>query len=134
MLTLVAGPGVVWKPAFGSWGLLQPERINAYAQAVIRTLQADEHQRGCLMQERVMKGDLAYQSSVPKLKPVKRITFLKCERFDVMSVRRWREKLLVRGYPAPATLRAQRSFAGAERWLAWRSTAVGRMTSWAISA
>jgi hypothetical protein len=26
--------------------LLQPERINAYAQAVIRTLQTDEHQRG----------------------------------------------------------------------------------------
>ncbi|MDD5306018.1 MAG: hypothetical protein PHU25_01735 [Deltaproteobacteria bacterium] len=34
--------------------LLQPERINAYAQAVIRTLQADEHQRGCLMVERVL--------------------------------------------------------------------------------
>jgi hypothetical protein len=30
--------------------LLQPGRINAYAQAVIRTLQADEHQRGCLIQ------------------------------------------------------------------------------------
>ena len=27
-------------------------------QAVIRTLQADEHQRGCLMEERVLKGDL----------------------------------------------------------------------------
>ena len=27
-------------------GVLQPERINAYAQAVIRTLQTDEHQRG----------------------------------------------------------------------------------------
>ncbi len=35
---------------------LQPERINAYAQAVIRTLQADEHQRGCLMEERVFAG------------------------------------------------------------------------------
>jgi hypothetical protein len=41
---------VVWELAFGSWVLLQPERINAYAQAVIRTLQADEHQRGCLME------------------------------------------------------------------------------------
>jgi len=48
VLTLLAGPGVVWELAFGSWVLLQPERINAYAQAVIRTLQADEHQRGCL--------------------------------------------------------------------------------------
>ena len=44
--------------AIGSWVLLQPERINAYAQAVIRTLQADERQRGCLMEERVLKGDL----------------------------------------------------------------------------
>jgi len=47
--------------------LLQPERINAYAQAVIRTLQADEHQRGCLMEERVLKGDLMYESSVERL-------------------------------------------------------------------
>jgi len=47
--------------------LPQPERINACAQAVIRTLQADEHQRGCLMEERVLKGDLAYESSMPRL-------------------------------------------------------------------
>ena len=46
--------------------LLQPERINAYAQPVIRTLQADEPQRGCLMEERVLKGDLAYPSSMPR--------------------------------------------------------------------
>ena len=67
VLTLLAGPGVVWELAFGSWVLLQPERINAYAQAVIRTLQEDEHQRGCLMEERVLKGDLAYESSMPRL-------------------------------------------------------------------
>jgi small GTP-binding protein len=68
VLTLLAGPGVVWELAFGSWVLLQPERINAYAQAVIRTLQADEHQRGCLMEERVLKGDLLYESSIERLK------------------------------------------------------------------
>lgn len=67
VLTLLAGPGVVWELAFGSWVLLQPERINAYAQAVIRTLQADEHQRGCLMEERVLKGDLMYESSMERL-------------------------------------------------------------------
>lgn len=67
VLTLLAGPGVVWELAFGSWILLQPERINAYAQAVIRTLQADEHQRGCVMEERVLKGDLSYESSMPRL-------------------------------------------------------------------
>ena len=38
--------------AFGSWVLLQPERINAYEQAVIQTLQTDEYQRGCLMEDR----------------------------------------------------------------------------------
>ena len=67
VLTLLAGPGVVWELAFGSWLLLQPERINAYAQAVIRTLQTDEHQRGCLMEERVLKGDLKYESSMLRL-------------------------------------------------------------------
>jgi small GTP-binding protein len=67
VLTLLAGPGVVLELAFGSWVLLQPERINAYAQAVIRTLQADEHQRGCLMEERVLKGDLMYESSMTRL-------------------------------------------------------------------
>ena len=67
MLTLLAGTGVVWVLAFGSWVLLQPERINAYAQAVIRTLQADEHQRGCLMEERVLKGNLVYESSMTRL-------------------------------------------------------------------
>ena len=67
MLTLLAGPGVVWELAFGSWVLLQPDRMNAYAQAVIRTLQVDEHQLACLM-ERVLKGDLAYESSMPRLK------------------------------------------------------------------
>jgi small GTP-binding protein len=67
VLTLLTGPGVAWELTFGSWVLLQPERINAYAQAVIRTLQGDEHQRGCLMEERVLKGDLAYESSTPRL-------------------------------------------------------------------
>jgi hypothetical protein len=43
VLTLLAGPGVVWDLAFGRWVLLQPERIDAHAQAVIRALQADEH-------------------------------------------------------------------------------------------
>jgi len=39
----------------------------ARVQAVIRTLQADEHQGGCLMEDRVLKGDLAYESSMPRL-------------------------------------------------------------------
>jgi hypothetical protein len=67
VLTLLAAPGVVWELAFDSRVLLQPERISACAQAVIRTLQADEHQGGCLLEERVLKGDLVYESSMPRL-------------------------------------------------------------------
>ena len=66
---LLAGPGVVWELAFGSWVLLQPERINAYAQAVIQTLRADEFERGCLPEERVLSGNLAYHSSMQRLEP-----------------------------------------------------------------
>ncbi len=37
VLTLLAGPGVVWELAFSSWVPLQPERINAYARALNQT-------------------------------------------------------------------------------------------------
>jgi len=67
VLTLLAGPGVVWELKFGSWVLLQPGRINAYAQAVIQTMREDEHERGCLSEERVLKGFLTYRSSMPRL-------------------------------------------------------------------
>ena len=64
---LLSGPGVVWELKFGSWVLLQPERINAYAQAVIQTMREDEHERGCLPEERVLHGDLTYHSSMDRL-------------------------------------------------------------------
>lgn len=67
VVSLLAGPGVVWELKFGSWVLLQPERINAYAQAVIQTMRADEHERGCLPEERVLNGDLKYHSSMARL-------------------------------------------------------------------
>ena len=47
--------------------LLQPERGNAYAQGVIQTLRADEHERGAIAEERVLSGELAYQSSMQRL-------------------------------------------------------------------
>ena len=92
VLTLLASPGVVWELTFGSWVLLQPERINAYAQAVIRALQADKHQRGCLMEERVLKGDLAYESSLPRLASDE-------ERFVLLAMH---QTLVERGFPSPA--------------------------------
>jgi hypothetical protein len=64
---LLAGPGVVWELKFGHWVLLQPERINAYAQAVIQTLREDQHERGCLSEQRVLDGDLTYHSSIERL-------------------------------------------------------------------
>ena len=67
VIGLLAGPGVVWELKFGSWVLLQPERINAYAQAVIQTMREDEYDRGCIAEERVLQGDLTYRSSVPRL-------------------------------------------------------------------
>ncbi len=67
VLVLLAGPGVVWELKFGSWILLQPERINAYAQAVIQTMREDEHERGCIAEERVLSGDLTYRSSMQRL-------------------------------------------------------------------
>ena len=84
--------------------LLQPERINAYAQAVIRTLQADEHQRGCLMEERVLKGDLAYESSMPRLAGDE-------ERFVLLAMH---QALVERGFPSPSGRKriAQRFIAG----------------------
>ncbi|MES2179904.1 MAG: DUF4365 domain-containing protein, partial [Gemmatimonadota bacterium] len=69
VVSLLSGPGVVWELAFGRWILLQPERINAYAQAVIQTFRADAFERGCISEARVLAGDLAYQSSVPRLPP-----------------------------------------------------------------
>ena len=67
VVNLLAGPAVVWELKFGSWVLLQPERINAYAQAVIQTMRADEHERGCITEERVLNGNLAYHASVERL-------------------------------------------------------------------
>ncbi|MCY2990150.1 MAG: TIR domain-containing protein [Planctomycetota bacterium] len=87
VLTLLAGPGVVWVLEFGSWVLLQPERINAYAQAVIQTLQADEYQRGCLPEEQVLKGDLKYHSAMPRLEGDE-------ERFVLLAMH---QKLVERG-------------------------------------
>jgi len=67
VLGLLAGPGVLWELTFGSWVLLQPERINAYGQAVIRTLRSDDDERGAIAEERVLGGNLNYESSMPRL-------------------------------------------------------------------
>ncbi|WP_342350065.1 GTP-binding protein, partial [uncultured Nitrospira sp.] len=67
VISLLAGPGAVWQLNFGSWVLLQPERINSYAQAVIRTLREDRFERGCIQEEKVLAGTLKYELSAPWL-------------------------------------------------------------------
>jgi len=58
---LLAGPGVVWQLDFGDFVLLQPERINAYAAPVIRSVRAHTDEIGCISEERILAGDLDYQ-------------------------------------------------------------------------
>ncbi len=67
VITLLEGPGVVWELGFGSWILLQPERINACAQAVIQTMSQDPQGLGCISEEQVLNCQLRYADDVPKL-------------------------------------------------------------------
>jgi len=71
VLTSLAGPGMVQVLGFGNLVLLKPEYINAYAQAVIRTIREDPLEFGCLLEERVLKGDLRYESSLSRLEDKK---------------------------------------------------------------
>jgi small GTP-binding protein len=61
VVALLAGPGVVWQLEFGDFVLLQPERINAYAAAVIRSVRAHTEEIGCIAEEKVWSGNLDYQ-------------------------------------------------------------------------
>jgi WD40 repeat protein len=62
VIDLLDGPGAVKELNYGTYILLQPEWINAYAQAVIRTLRADESELGCLPLRSIAEGKLVYQS------------------------------------------------------------------------
>jgi small GTP-binding protein len=67
VISLLAGPGVVWELGFGSWILLQPELINSHAQAVIRSLRDDKRELGCIAETQVLSGDLAFPKQNPRL-------------------------------------------------------------------
>lgn len=58
---LLAGPGVVWQLEFGDFVLLIPERVNAYAAAVIRRVRAHTEEIGVIGEEDVLAGKLDYQ-------------------------------------------------------------------------
>jgi len=59
---LLDGPGVVKELDYGTYILLAPEWINAYAQAVIRTLRSAENDLGVLPLRSIAEGKLIYQS------------------------------------------------------------------------
>ena len=63
VVSLLDGPGVVKELGFGTYVLLRPEWINAYAQAVIRTLRAAESGLGCLPVRSIMEGKLIFQTT-----------------------------------------------------------------------
>lgn len=62
VVALLAGPGIVWQLEFGDFLLLQPEIINSYAAAVIRTVRGHTEEIGCIEEEDVLKGNLDYQT------------------------------------------------------------------------
>ena len=62
VIGLLDGPGVVKELDYGTYVLLQPEWINAYAQAVIRTLRQDPSELGCLPLRSIAEGKLLFQT------------------------------------------------------------------------
>ncbi len=58
---LLVGPGVLWLLEFGDFVLLQPERVNSYAAAVIRKVRLHTEEIGCIAEEEVLVGNLDYQ-------------------------------------------------------------------------
>src|SRR5262245_27513184 len=60
VVSLLHGPGVVWKLEFGDLVLLQPERINAYAAALVRRVRKHVNEIGVIPELEVLAGDLEY--------------------------------------------------------------------------
>jgi RNase P subunit RPR2 len=67
VIGLLAGPGAVLPLEFGDYVLLQPEQLNAHAQCVIQSLHDDPLERGCIAEERVLRGELNYHSDFQRL-------------------------------------------------------------------
>jgi len=62
VISLLNGPGAVKELDYGTYILLQPEWINTYAQAVIRTLRQDPSELGCLPLCSIAEGKLLFQT------------------------------------------------------------------------
>jgi small GTP-binding protein len=64
VISLLAGPGIVWKLDFGDFILLRPEEISAYSGAVVREVRAHPEETGYIPEENFVAGDLDYQDRV----------------------------------------------------------------------
>ena len=71
VIKLLDGPGVVRELNFGTYVLLRPDWINAYAQAVLRTIRDDERELGSLSRESIAHGELIYQFVGHESEPTK---------------------------------------------------------------
>jgi WD40 repeat protein/DNA-directed RNA polymerase subunit RPC12/RpoP len=60
VIGLLAGPGIIWHLAFGDFVLLQPEKINAYAAAVVRSIRSHPDEIGVIEEDMVLSGALDY--------------------------------------------------------------------------
>jgi small GTP-binding protein len=64
VVSLLHGPGVVWKLEFGDLVLLQPERVNAYAAALVRRVRKHIDEIGVIPEAEVLAGDLEFADMV----------------------------------------------------------------------
>jgi GTPase SAR1 family protein len=64
VVSLLHGPGVVWKLEFGDLVLLQPERINAYLAALVRKVRKHSDEMGIIPEEEVLASELEYADMV----------------------------------------------------------------------
>jgi GTPase SAR1 family protein len=62
VIGLLDSPGALKELDYGSYILLQPEWVSAYAQAVIRTLRSGENELGYLPLRSIAEGKLVYQN------------------------------------------------------------------------
>lgn len=60
---LLSGPGLAWKLEFGDFVLLQPERINAYAAAVVRKVRQHPDEIGCILEQDILNANIDFQDT-----------------------------------------------------------------------
>jgi WD40 repeat protein/GTPase SAR1 family protein len=82
---LVAGQGIIRRIEFGDFILLQPEQLNLYASALIRSVRAHTDEIGCIQEDRVLDGALDYHD-MPRLRREDELILLR-EMYQMMIAR-----------------------------------------------